>query len=53
VQIAFKGIPDNWRQVVEKATDPLPRNRYPDAKAMRDALVGLGIVRDDKIDLGS
>jgi len=53
VQIAFKGIPDNWRQVVEKATDPLPRNRYPDAKAMRDALVGLGIARDEKTDLGS
>jgi serine/threonine-protein kinase len=42
VQIAFKAIPDGWRQVVEKATDPLPRNRYPDSRAMREALVGLG-----------
>ena len=41
VQIALKAIPDGWRQVVEKATDPLPRNRYPDARAMREALSNL------------
>jgi hypothetical protein len=46
-------MPDNWRQVVEKVTDPLPRNRYPDAKAMRDAVVALGAERDQKSDLGS
>lgn len=50
VQIAFKAMPDGWRQVVEKATDPLPRNRYPDARAMREALVGLGAERDRKSD---
>ena len=53
VQIAFKAIPDGWRQVVEKATDPLPRNRYPDSRAMREALTGLGPERDQQSDLGS
>jgi len=38
VQVAFKTIPENWRRVIETATDPLPRNRYPDARALRDAL---------------
>ena len=51
VQIAFKAIPDGWRQIVEKATDPLPRNRYPDSRAMREALGGLGVERDQKSDL--
>lgn len=38
VQVAFRAIPENWRRVIETATDPLPRNRYPDARALRDAL---------------
>ena len=41
VQIALKAIPDNWRRVIEVATDPLPRNRYPDARTLRDALARL------------
>ncbi len=53
VQVALKAIPDGWRQVVEKATDPLPRNRYPDSRAMREALVGLGIDRDRKAEIVS
>lgn len=53
VEIAFKAIPDGWRQVVEKATDPLPRNRYPDSRAMREALAGLGTERDQQSDFGS
>ena len=52
VQVAFKAIPDGWRQVVEKATDPLPRNRYPDSRAMREALGGLSSERDQTSDLG-
>ena len=42
VQIALRAIPDNWRRVIEGATDPLPRNRYPDARAFREALGRLG-----------
>jgi serine/threonine-protein kinase len=38
VQVAFRTIPESWRRVIETATDPLPRNRYPDARALRDAL---------------
>jgi serine/threonine-protein kinase len=38
VQVAFRTIPENWRRVIETATDPLPRNRYPDARALREAL---------------
>lgn len=48
VQVAFKSIPENWRRVIEKATDPLPRNRYPDAKALREAISRLNA--DDSID---
>ncbi len=53
VQVALKAIPDGWRQLVEKATDPLPRNRYPDSRAMREALVGLGAEHDRKSDIVS
>jgi eukaryotic-like serine/threonine-protein kinase len=53
VQVAFRAIPDGWRQIIEKATDPLPRNRYPDSRAMREALVALGAERDQKSDLVS
>jgi serine/threonine-protein kinase len=42
VQLAFREIPERWRSVVERATDPLPRHRYPDARAMKDALQELG-----------
>jgi serine/threonine-protein kinase len=38
VQVAFKTLPENWRRVIEVATDPLPRNRYPDARALREAI---------------
>jgi hypothetical protein len=41
VQLAFREIPGRWRAVVERATDPLPRHRYPDARAMKDALMEL------------
>lgn len=41
VQLAFRQIPDRWRAVVERVTDPLPRHRYPDARAMKDALLEL------------
>jgi eukaryotic-like serine/threonine-protein kinase len=41
VQIALSKVPSAWRMVIERATDPLPRNRYPDARSMREALVHL------------
>jgi hypothetical protein len=41
VQLAFREIPERWRAVVERATDPLPRHRYPDVRAMKDALLEL------------
>lgn len=41
VQLAFRQIPERWRVVVERATDPLPRNRYPDARSMKEALLEL------------
>lgn len=41
VQLAFRQIPDPWRAVIERATDPLPRHRYPDARSMKDALLEL------------
>ena len=41
VQLAFRELPERWRAVVERATDPLPRHRYPDARAMKDALLEL------------
>lgn len=53
VQLAFREIPERWRVVVERATDPLPRHRYPDARAMKDALLELSEVvvsRSDSAD---
>jgi hypothetical protein len=45
VQLAFREIPERWRVVVERATDPVPRHRYPDARAMKDALLELSASR--------
>jgi serine/threonine-protein kinase len=41
VQLAFREMPEKWRAVIERATDPLPRHRYPDARALKDALLEL------------
>jgi serine/threonine-protein kinase len=41
IQLAFRDMPEKWRLVIERATDPLPRHRYPDARSLRDALVEL------------
>lgn len=38
VQLAFREMPPPWRAVIEKATHPLPRHRYPDARSLKDAL---------------
>ncbi|HMJ12954.1 MAG TPA: protein kinase, partial [Polyangiaceae bacterium] len=45
VKRALLAIPDNWRKVIERAMAPLPRDRYPDARAMREALVQLAPAR--------
>jgi serine/threonine-protein kinase len=41
VQLAFREMPERWRHVIERATDPLPRHRYPDARSLKDALLEL------------
>jgi eukaryotic-like serine/threonine-protein kinase len=50
VQLAFREIPERWRAVVERATDPLPRHRYPDARTMKDALQDLAESSGDQTD---
>lgn len=50
VQLAFREIPERWRVVVERATDPLPRHRYPDARAMKDALLELATSTPDQVE---
>jgi serine/threonine-protein kinase len=42
IQRAFQNMPDAWRRVLERAMAELPRDRFPDARAMRDALAKLG-----------
>lgn len=39
VQPAFRAIPPKWRALIERAMAPLPRDRFPDAKAVREALL--------------
>jgi serine/threonine-protein kinase len=41
VQRAAHAVPGDWRRVIERAMAPLPRDRYPDARAMREALMAL------------
>jgi serine/threonine protein kinase len=41
VQRALQTIPPALRVVIERAMSPLPRDRYPDARGMRDALANL------------
>jgi serine/threonine-protein kinase len=38
VQRALKSIPQPWREVIECAMSELPRDRYPDARSMSEAL---------------
>jgi serine/threonine-protein kinase len=45
VKRALLAIPDNWRKVIERAMAPLPRDRFSDARAMREALVQLAPAR--------
>lgn len=42
VQRALRGMPADFRVVVERAMAPLPRDRFADARALREALVELG-----------
>jgi len=42
VQRALRKIPPDFLQVIEKAMAPLARDRYADARALRDALLELG-----------
>jgi serine/threonine protein kinase len=42
VQRALRSIPPDFRMVIERATAQLPRDRFADARALRDALLELG-----------
>jgi len=42
VQRALHAIPRDFRLVIERAMAPLPRDRFADARALRDALIELG-----------
>jgi serine/threonine-protein kinase len=42
VQRALWSIPEDFRALIERAMAPLPRDRFPDARAFRDALLELG-----------
>jgi serine/threonine-protein kinase len=42
VQRALGSIPPDFRAVIERAMAPVPRDRFPDARALRDALLELG-----------
>jgi tRNA A-37 threonylcarbamoyl transferase component Bud32 len=41
LHVALAAIPGAWRAVIEKALAPAPRDRFPDARALRDALLAL------------
>jgi serine/threonine-protein kinase len=41
VQRAPTSIPAPWQRLIERAMAPLARDRFPDARAMRDALTAL------------
>jgi hypothetical protein len=42
VQRALTSIPGPWQRLIERAMAPLARDRFPDARSMRDALTALG-----------
>ena len=42
VQRALRKIPPDFLVVIEKAMSPLARDRFPDARSLRDALLELG-----------
>ncbi len=39
VQPALRAIPSEWRSIIEKAMAPLPRDRFADTRAFREALL--------------
>jgi serine/threonine protein kinase len=41
VEPLLRPLPERWRKLVAKATRPLPRDRFPDARAVKDALAEL------------
>jgi hypothetical protein len=47
VQRSHPGIPRAWLEVIEKATSHSARDRYPDAKSMRDALAAIPRAQTD------
>ncbi len=42
VEPLLRPLPDGWRTIVRRATHPLPRERFPDARALRQALTEIG-----------
>jgi serine/threonine-protein kinase len=41
VQRALRTIPSRWRELIECAMAPLPRDRFPDARSAREAISSL------------
>jgi hypothetical protein len=39
VHFALSALPDEWRAIIERAMALEPRDRYADARAMREALL--------------
>ena len=39
VQPALRAIPTEWRAIIERAMSPLPRDRFQDTRAFREALL--------------
>jgi serine/threonine protein kinase len=44
VHRASVDMPQSWRALIQRAMSPLPQQRYPDSRAMREALVQVGRV---------
>lgn len=47
VQRALRTIPARWRQLIERAMAPLPRDRFADARSAREAIVALDASAED------
>jgi serine/threonine-protein kinase len=53
VQRALQSIPSDFRTIIERAMSPLARDRYADARAMREALVELSHAKQKALKLAT
>jgi len=47
VHFALSNLPSEWRRIIERAMAVEARDRYPDARALRDALLSTAEARRD------